>query len=268
MNVSVIRQEAWSKAVNQRSDGDEDTFPMKQKILVIDDEKNVYESIKMALDDFEVICALTAEEGIEKAKKDKPDLVILDLWFPGKLDGWEICDILKTDKQTENIPIAMLTGRMLKKEDEIKGLEMGAEDYIKKPFDVDVFRARVRSILMRTSLEKESRMVLKRGGVSLHIVPLMAKIGRRKIGLTPKEFDFLYLLMSRQGKILTREYLCRTLWECNEKNEKNTKIIEATVKKIRAKFGEKDRRRIVTVKNKGYIFPGKKETPENEQKFT
>lgn len=229
---------------------------MKQKILVIDDEKNVCESIRVALEDFQVDYALTAERGIRKAGEDKPDLIILDLAFPGAMDGWEICSMLKADKRTEEIPIVMLTGRMLKKEDEIKGLEMGAEDYIKKPFDVDVFRARVRTILRRTNLEKESRMILKKGDVSLHVVPLMAKIGRRKIYLTPAEFNFLYLLMLKQGQILTREYLCRTLWECDKNNKKESKIIEATVKKIRAKFGEKERRRIETVKNKGYVFLG------------
>lgn len=229
---------------------------MKQKILVIDDEKSVCESIKVALDDFEVEYTLTAKDGIEKVKSEKPDLIILDLVFPGMLDGWDICKILKAEKQTENIPIVMLTGKMLKKEDEIKGLEMGAEDYIKKPFDVDIFRTKIRKILNRINLEKESKMILKRGNVSLHVVPLMVKIGRRRIDLTPKEFDFLYLLMFRQGEIVTREYLCKTLWECDEEDKKKTKIIEATMKKIRAKFGGKDRNRIKTIKYKGYIFTG------------
>ncbi len=229
---------------------------MKQKILVIDDEKSIYESIRIALDDFEVKYTLSTEEGIEKAKSEKPDLIILDLVFPGNLDGWDICKILKADKQTEDIPIVMLTGKMLKKEDEIKGLEMGAEDYIKKPFDVEVFRARIRRILNRVNLEKRSRKILQRGEISLYVVPLMAKIGRRRIDLTPKEFDFLYLLMSKQGAVVSREYLCKTLWECGEADKKKTKIIEATMKKIRRKFGGKDRDKIKTVKYKGYIFTG------------
>ncbi len=229
---------------------------MKQKILVIDDERNVFESIKIALEDFEVDYALSVEEGIEKAKNEKPDLIILDLSFPGMSDGWDICKVLKADRQTGNIPVVMLTGKMLKREDEIKGLEMGAEDYIKKPFDVEVFRARIRRILNRINLERRSRKILERGEVSLYVVPLMVKIGRRRIDLTPKEFDFLYLLMSRQGTVVSREYLCKTLWECDEENKKKTKIIEATMKKIRAKFGEKDRKRIKTIKYKGYIFTG------------
>lgn len=141
---------------------------MKQKILVIDDEKNVYESVKATLDDFQVDYALTAEEGMEKAKNEKPDLIILDLAFPGEMDGWDICRTLKADEETENIPIVVLTGKMLKKKDEIKGSEMGVEDYIKKPFDVDVFKARIRRVLNRINLEKESKMVLKKGDISLY----------------------------------------------------------------------------------------------------
>ncbi|HCJ66415.1 MAG TPA: hypothetical protein DHV62_03590 [Elusimicrobia bacterium] len=227
---------------------------MKQKILVIDDEKNVCESVKATLDDFQVDYALTAGEGIEKAKNDKPDLIILDLAFPGEMDGWDICETLKADKETEDIPIVMLTGEMLKKEDEIKGLEMGAEDYIKKPFDTDIFRARIRRVINRANLEKTSRRILKRGDVNLYTVPLMAKIGRRKIYLPPKQFEFLYLLMLKQGKVVTREYLCRTLWECESKKDSEDRSIEMTVKKLRANLGPKDGKRIKTVKNKGYLF--------------
>ncbi|HCJ67585.1 MAG TPA: hypothetical protein DHV62_09790, partial [Elusimicrobia bacterium] len=203
---------------------------MKQKVLVIDDEKSVCESIKQILDDYQVLFALTAEEGIEKAKTENPDLIILDLAFPGAMDGWDICKTLKAEKETEDMPIVMLTGKMLKKQEEIKGFEMGAEDYIKKPFDVDVFRARIRRVLNRITLEKTSRRMLKRGDVSLYAVPLMAKIGRRKIYLPPKQFEFLYLLMLKQGKVVTREYLCRTLWECGKKKDSEDRSIEMTVK--------------------------------------
>lgn len=229
---------------------------MKEKILIIDDEKNVYESIKLALDNFQVDWALTAEESIEKAKNEKPDLIILDLAFPGNLDGWDICKMLKTDKETERIPVVMLTGRMLKKEDEIKGLRMGAEDYIKKPFDVDIFRARIRKILNRINLEKQSRKILERGEVSLYVVPLMVKIGRRKIYLPPKEFNLLYLLLLKPGKIVKREYLCRTLWDSGTVKETENRVIEMAVKKLRTKLGPKDRGKIKTIKNKGYVFVG------------
>ncbi|HCJ67584.1 MAG TPA: hypothetical protein DHV62_09785 [Elusimicrobia bacterium] len=234
----------------------ESSEEMKEKILVMSNEKNIYEGIKTALEDFEVSHVFDVGEGIRKAREERPDLIILELAFPGEASGFEICKTLKTDEKTEQIPIAMLKGKSLKKKDETEGLELGVEEYIKKPINPSILRKTMRKVLNRANLEKMSRMVLKRGDISMHAVPLMAKIRRRRIHITAKEFDFLYLLMVRPGEILTREYLCQTLWNCDVRNRREAKIIEATMKKIRAKFGEKHRNRIKTIKHKGYFFAG------------
>src|SRR3990167_4315071 len=187
----------------------------KEAILVIEEEKNIAELVKYNLEQggFRVLTAGDGETGLDRARKEKPILVVLDLMLP-KIDGIEICKILKQDDKTAAIPIIMLTAKG-QEADKVVGLELGADDYMTKPFSPRELVARVKAVLRRTN-EKPKYKVLKVGSLELeaekHIVTLKGKA----IELTSKEYDLLKALWEARGRVLSRDFLLNQVWGYDE----------------------------------------------------
>lgn len=228
---------------------------MKGKIMVVDDEEALVRLITYNLnkEGYATIPAYDGNEAWELILKDTPDLVILDLMLPGK-DGLEICRDLRTHKI--NIPIIMLTA----KDDEIDkvvGLEMGADDYVTKPFGVRELIARVRAVLRRKEElswdgEIEDELVIG----SFIIKPDKYEIYHNGVllGLTLKEYELLKILLDNKGKVLKRDYLLDVLWDYSE--SVNTRVLDVHISKLREKI-EIDTRNpkyIRTVRGLGYKF--------------
>jgi DNA-binding response OmpR family regulator len=223
----------------------------KKVILAIDDEKNILQLIQYNLEreGWQVLSAGTGEEGLELARAKKPDLIILDLMLPG-IDGLEVYKILKANRETKNIPILMLTAKSSEL-DQVVGLELGASDYISKPFSVKVLAARVKNVLRRQSAAKEDRVVLQQGDLKLdrerHTVMLKGKL----ISLTKLEFNLLAFFMENPGKVYSRDQLLNQVWPGEAFIVDRT--IDVHVKSIRRKLG-KSREVIETVRGSGYRF--------------
>ncbi len=171
-------------------------------ILAVDDEVHILELISFNLKaaGYHVVTALTGEEALKRCEVEKPSLVLLDIMLPG-IDGLEVCRRLKGDRTTSNIPIIMLTARG-DEVDKILGLELGADDYITKPFSVRELAARVKSLLRRVAPQQESEppQTLRAGDIMIDITNYEAFKGGEKLSLTLKEFELLKVLVLSRGK--------------------------------------------------------------------
>ncbi len=223
----------------------------KQRILVVDDEPDLVELVKDVLErnDFSVISARNADFAIKKVRESKPDLIILDLNLPG-IGGIEVCRILKRDKKTSSIPIIMLTVKSTET-DKIAGLEAGADDYMTKPFSTGELVARTKAVLRRTLYAGEQGEVLVSGDIRLDSTEHAVYVMDKRIDLTPKEFNLLYLLMKKKGKVLSRSFLIENIWGYEYVGGSRT--VDVHVRHLREKLGE-DGAKIETVEGVGYKF--------------
>jgi two-component system alkaline phosphatase synthesis response regulator PhoP len=223
----------------------------KQKILVVDDEPGLVELVKDVLErnEYSVISAGNAELAIKKVRESRPDLIILDLNLPG-IGGIEVCRILKRDKKTSSIPIIMLTVKSTET-NKITGLEAGADDYMAKPFSAGELVARARAVLRRLLYAGEQGEVLVSGDIRLDSTEHMAYVKDKQINLTPKEFNLLYLLMKKKGRVLNRTFLMENIWGYEYLG--GTRTVDVHVRHLREKLGE-EAKRIETIEGVGYKF--------------
>ncbi len=173
-------------------------------ILVVDDEIDILELVEFNLmkQGFRTISAKDGEQALHLARNVKPDAIILDLMLPG-ISGLEVCRSLKSDKNTRNIPIIMLTARG-EEEDIVKGLEMGADDYVTKPFSPKVLVARLKSVLRRNEQNKGNAEIIEYQGIRIDPGRRKATLNEREIELTFSEFEILHFLMRHPGWVFTR----------------------------------------------------------------
>jgi two-component system alkaline phosphatase synthesis response regulator PhoP len=219
------------------------------KILVVDDEAKIVKLVRSYLEQagYTVIEANDGQTALIQARREKPDLVVLDLGLPG-IDGIEVTRILRRERDT---PIIMLTARV-EDTDRIVGLELGADDYITKPFNPRELVARVRAVLRRTGGAMPTPEMLRAGDLTLDLSGHQAALASRPLDLTPTEFDLLAVLMQNPGRAFTRlELLERVQGYAYEGYERT---IDAHVKNLRAKLGDDPRhpRYIQTVFGVGY----------------
>ncbi|MCB9421574.1 MAG: response regulator transcription factor [Ardenticatenaceae bacterium] len=180
---------------------------MKQRILVVDDDKEVVRLMQAYLEraGFEVLVAYDGDTAVHALRREKPDLALLDLMLPGK-DGWEITRLMRSDANLAHIPIIMLTARV-EDTDKIVGLEMGADDYVTKPYNPREVVARVRARLR--SHEPAHPALLQAGELALDVGRREVMVNGRVIDLTPTEFNLLHALMEQTGYVFTRSELIR-----------------------------------------------------------
>jgi two-component system, OmpR family, alkaline phosphatase synthesis response regulator PhoP len=225
---------------------------MAKKILVIDDEENIRELIKFNLESvgYEVILAADGREGLKKLNPEI-DLIVLDLMLP-VIDGLSVCREIRSDKDKKGIPIIMLTARE-EEVDKILGLEMGADDYMTKPFSPRELIARVKAILRRIQTDSEdlnnNNSVIHRGEIYLNPQRHEVKISGELLDLTPKEFDLLRYLLINLGKVLTRDLILEKIWGYEYFGD--TRTVDVHIRRLRKKIGDKY---IATVRGVGYKF--------------
>lgn len=222
---------------------------MSAKILVVDDEAKIVRLVRSYLEQagFSVVEAGDGQTALIQARREKPDLVVLDLGLPG-IDGLEVARILRRERNT---PIIMLTAR-IEDTDKIVGLELGADDYVTKPFNPRELAARVRAVLRRASGTIATPEILRAGALALDAGGHQATLDGRPLDLTPTEFDLLAVLLQHPGRAFTRlELLDRVQGDAYEGYERT---IDAHIKNLRAKLGDDSRhpRFIQTVFGVGY----------------
>ncbi|KAB2954511.1 response regulator transcription factor [Heliorestis acidaminivorans] len=224
-------------------------------ILVVEDDSNILELVKFNLEKEGHIVneAIDGESAIIKLQETLPDLVILDLMLP-RLDGLEVCKKLRANTRSSNLPILMLTAKS-EEFDKVLGLEMGADDYMTKPFSPRELVARVKALLRRSSRrESSSDGPIQVGEISIDVERYEVWIHGRKQELTPKEFELLRLLASNPGKVFNREFLLERIWGYDYFGDSRT--VDVHIRHIRQKV-EKDPanpRYIETVRGVGYKF--------------
>ena len=220
----------------------------KEKILIVEDEKDLVKILKYNLekDGYRVAVANDGEAGLAAFRRDKPGLVILDVMLP-KLDGFEFCKIVR---QESKIPVLMLTAKT-EEVDRILGLELGADDYVTKPYSVREVMARVKAILRRVSDGEGEKEFLRAGELEVDLERYVTKVKGETIALSSKEFEFLKCLLSAKGRVLTRDQLLERVWGYDDAMQIDTRTVDQHIARLREKLGV-EAGRIVTVKNVGY----------------
>ena len=229
----------------------------RYRILVVDDEESLCEILKFNLtkEGYDVVTAYSAEEALALKLTDIA-LVILDIMM-GELSGFSFAKILKTREETSHIPIIFCSA-LDNESDKIKGLDMGADDYISKPYSVAEVMARVRSVLRRTSrpereVEHNSESIIRFNTLEVNILNKRCFIDNQEIQLTRKEFDILELLLSNRGKILSREQIMKHVWR--EEVIVLDRTIDVNITRMRKKLKEYGNH-IITRTGYGYGFEG------------
>lgn len=227
---------------------------MSEKILIIDDEEHIVELIRYNLEasGYLTLEAYNGLDGLKLAQEEVPDLVLLDLMLPG-MDGLEVCKRLRADDKLKNIPIIMLTAKS-EEIDKILGLELGADDYITKPFSVRELNARVKALLRRINTKIEESDTYSFNDVEIDYLKHEVKKNGEKVDLTLKEFELLDILVRNNGKVLTRDLLLDKIWGYEYVGE--TRTVDVHIRHLRQKLEADDRnpRYIETVRGIGYRF--------------
>ncbi|HHX02578.1 MAG TPA: response regulator transcription factor [Firmicutes bacterium] len=225
---------------------------MKQRILVVDDEVPIQELIKFNLEQagFEVEIADNGIVALEMFEANKPDLIILDLMLPGK-DGYDVC---KAIRRTSNVPIIMLTAKETELE-RVLGLELGADDYITKPFSPLELIARIKAVLRRSSGQEDDEAdEYTVGSIFMKVGTREVLVKGKQVDLTRKEFDLLHTFMQNAGKVLTREFLLQKVWGYEYEGE--TRTVDVHIRHLRRKLGPEGEERIETIHGVGYKLRG------------
>jgi two-component system phosphate regulon response regulator PhoB len=224
----------------------------KSKILVVDDEEDILELVRynLAKEGYDITCVISGEEAITRAKSDPPDLILLDLMLPG-VDGFEVCQRLKRDDETARVPIVMLTAKG-EDSDIVAGLELGADDYITKPFSPKVLTARIRAILRRRKKsEPDNGDVIKVGDLVVNPMRHEVRIGGESLNLTVTEFGLLHFLIRRPGWVFSRNQIIGAVK--GEDYAVTERSVDVQITGLRKKLGEYGKF-IETVRGVGYRF--------------
>ena len=223
----------------------------KPKILIIEDERSLIDilSYNLSREGFDVISASDGTEGLRRAQTSAPDVIVLDLMLPG-IDGLQICRQLRSDPKTQGIRIVMLTAKS-EEVDEIVGFNMGADDYVAKPFKIKPLISRIKALLRRPSVEPASGEVIAVAGIEVDRTLHTAKLDGEEMLLTPTEFKMLWTMMRRPGRPYSRNELLDNAR--GEDANALERTIDVHVRSLRQKLGEKGNL-IETVRGIGYRF--------------
>jgi len=221
----------------------------RNKILVVDDEKNIVDIVKAYLekDGYRITVAYDGETALKKAQRESPSMVVLDLMLPG-ISGWDVCRILR---EKSDIPIIMLTARD-EVTDKIVGLELGADDYVTKPFDPKELNSRVKAVLRRTGNKKAPKSVIQIGDLSIDVETHHVQRGNKTVELTATEFELLKVLAENPGRVYSRMQLLDSIQDDSYEGYERT--IDSHIKNLLKKI-EPDPscpKYIVTVYGVGY----------------
>jgi phosphate regulon transcriptional regulator PhoB len=222
------------------------------EVLVVEDEVDIRHLITHHLEREGYRCRAVGSgpEALRAVRTAVPDLIVLDLMLP-ELDGLQVCRRLRAEPATAAVPIIMLTARG-DEVDRVVGLELGADDYVTKPFSPKELVARVRAVLRRARADTTGR-VYREGAIVLDPERHAVTVGGTPVTLTPKEFDLLQVFLESADRVLTREHLLTRVWGYAHADEIESRTVDVHVRRLRAKLGDEGRR-ITTVKTLGYRF--------------
>ena len=218
------------------------------KALIIEDEVKTGDYLRKGLSEngFIVDLATNGENGLHLALTGEYDIIVLDVMMPGR-DGWSVLQELRRSQQT---PVIFLTARD-KVEDRVKGLELGADDYLVKPFSFSELLARIRTLMRRGKTQQPD--VLSIADLELDPLRRRATRGQTRIDLTAKEFTLLHLLLRRQGEVLSRTLIAEQVWDMNF--DSDTNVVEVAMRRLRAKIDDSfDKKLIHTIRGMGYVL--------------
>jgi two-component system, OmpR family, phosphate regulon response regulator PhoB len=218
-------------------------------VLIVEDERDLLSLLDFNLrqSGFETMLAATAEEALAHVRRQVPDLVVLDLMLPD-LPGTEVCRRLKASDRTRHVPVVMLTAKG-EEVDRVVGFELGADDYVTKPFSVRELTLRLQAVLRRGARHAAEAVPERIGPIRLDVAAHRAFVGDGEIPLTPLEFRLLATLMARAGRVQSRDQLLSDVWEMSPDLE--TRTVDTHVKRLREKLGEA-RDLLETVRGVGY----------------
>jgi two-component system OmpR family response regulator len=227
------------------------------KILIVEDDTNLLATLKYNLsrESYDVVTAIDGAQALEVARKEKPDLIILDIMLP-ELSGYEVCRILRKDMI---VPVLMLTAKT-EEIDKVVGLEIGADDYMTKPFSMRELLARVRAMLRRATMIRpqaiDEKQLLIIDDLEIDIARHHALLGSRALELTPKEFDLLAFLAKNKGLVFNREQLLEKVWGYDYAGD--TRTVDVHMRWLRQKIegDPSSPKRLVTVRGTGYKLEG------------
>jgi two-component system phosphate regulon response regulator PhoB len=229
----------------------------KEKILIVDDEEDIVELIRYNLEKegYRIVCAYSGEEALRFTRGELPQLIVLDLMLPG-MNGLEVYHILRKEPRTAEIPIIMLTARG-KERDIVTGLELGADDYITKPFRLKELIARIRAVLRRSSLlplteaMASKKEVIVAGDIAINTIRHEATLRDTPLMLTLTEFNLLKTLASHPSRVFTRKELLDKAW--GEEKIVFERTVDVHIRRLRQKLGNASDY-ITTVRGVGYLF--------------
>ena len=224
---------------------------MKSKILVVDDEPEAVELVEFNLQQagFTVITAADGPEALSRARMNLPELIVLDVMLP-EIDGLEVCKMLRRDPATARIPVIMLTARAAEI-DRVLGLELGADDYLTKPFSPRELILRIKKLLQRGKPDNRKPENFQFGNLQIDLPRHEVRWRGKILNLTPTEFKLLTLLVERRGRVQSREQLLRDVWDYNSLVD--TRTVDTHMRRLREKLGGAAKY-LDTVRGVGYRF--------------
>ena len=226
-------------------------MPQQQKILVVDDDPNIAQLIRLYLEKegYQVAVEGRGDTAVAAFRKDPPSLIILDIMLPG-MDGWQVC---RTVRQTSNVPIIMLSAKD-ETFDKVLGLELGADDYITKPFEGKELAARVKAVLRRSSQDAPQSDTLSFPGLSISLEKYEVVFQGKPVEMPPKELEVLYFLAAHKNRVFTREQLLEQVWGFDFFGDSRT--VDVHIKRLREKLQDTEAFgwQIRTVWGVGYKF--------------
>lgn len=224
--------------------------PAHKKILIVEDEHDILQLVKLYVEKegFRTVSATSGTEGLRQVKQEKPDLVVLDLMLPG-IDGLEVCKRLRAAPETALLPIIMLTAKA-EEADTVVGLELGADDYITKPFSPKTLVARIKALFRRLERKPDgSQTQYRYGDLVMDLARHEVTIKKTEVPLTAKEFGLLEHLLSNPGRVLTRDILLNTVWGYDYYG--TTRTVDVHIRRLKQKLPSLNEA-IISVKSLGY----------------
>jgi DNA-binding response OmpR family regulator len=208
----------------------------KEQILIIEDDKHISKLVKYNAEKAGYDCTIAddGEKALDILNKLGADLIILDIMLP-KMDGFEVCRVIKQNTKLKNIPIIMLTAKG-EEVDRVVGLELGADDYVVKPFSPRELLLRVKAILKRGKTEESPRNIIRREGLIIDISKHRVTVNNKEVELTPIEFKLLVTLIERTGRIQSRDKLLSDVWDMH--SDVFTRTVDTHIKRLREKLGK------------------------------
>jgi two-component system alkaline phosphatase synthesis response regulator PhoP len=225
----------------------------EEKIIIVDDEEHIRELLKFNLENsgYSTIYADNGIDALKLIKSERPQLILLDLMLPG-MDGYDVCKEVRKDNNISTTPIIMITAKG-EEFDKVLGLELGADDYITKPFSIREILARVKAVLRRTSVQNVDKSY-KFGNIIIDFEKHEVIKDNFKVELTLKEFELLEILIKNKGRVLTRDFLLDKIWGYEYVGE--TRTVDVHIRHLRQKIEENDKnpQYIETIRGVGYRF--------------